>query len=70
MRWRSSQATQPSRLAGAGGCGLKLHLPSAGLLENIHVQVFYSMVEPPVNPPGQTQQPQARGIVTYLVPLL
>jgi hypothetical protein len=46
------------------------YLPTAGLLENIHVQVFYSMVELPGNPPGQTQQPQARGIVTYLVPLL
>ena len=29
------------------------YLPTAGPLENIHVQVFYSMVELPGNPPGQ-----------------
>jgi hypothetical protein len=46
------------------------YLPASGPLENIHVQVFYSMVELPNNPPGETQQPQVRGIVTYLVPLL
>ena len=46
------------------------YLPTSGPLENIHVQVFYSMVELPDNPPGETQQPQVRGIVTYLVPLL
>ena len=46
------------------------YLPAAGLLENIHVRVFYSMVELPSNPPGQTQQPLARGIVTHPVPLL
>ena len=46
------------------------YLPASGPFENIHVQVFYSMVELPGNPPGETQQPQARGIVTYLVPLL
>jgi hypothetical protein len=32
--------------------------------------VFYSAVELPNNPPGETQQPQVRGIVTYLIPLL
>ena len=42
----------------------------SGPFENIHVQVFYSAVELPDNPPGETQQPQVRGIVTYLVPLL
>jgi hypothetical protein len=46
------------------------YLPMSGPFENIHVQIFYSAVELPGNPPGQTQQPQARGIVTYLVPLL
>jgi len=46
------------------------YLPASGPFENIHVQVFYSMVELPGNPPGETQQPQVRGIVTYLVPLL
>ena len=46
------------------------YLPTAGPLENIHVQVFYSMVELPNNAPGETQQPQVRGIVTYLIPLL
>ena len=46
------------------------YLPASGPFQNIHVQVFYSMVELPGNPPGETQQPQARGIVTYLVPLL
>jgi hypothetical protein len=46
------------------------YLPASGPFENIHVQVFYSMVELPGNPPGETQQPEARGIVTYLVPLL
>jgi hypothetical protein len=46
------------------------YLPTAGVFENVHVQVFYSAVELPDNPPGETQQPQVRGIVTYLVPLL
>jgi hypothetical protein len=46
------------------------YLPTAGVFENVHVQIFYSAVEFPDNPPGQTQQPQVRGIVTYLVPLL
>lgn len=46
------------------------YLPAAGPLKNIHVQIFYSAVELPGNPPGETQQPQVRGIVTYLVPLL
>jgi hypothetical protein len=46
------------------------YLPISGPFENIHVQVFYSAVELPNNPPGQTQQPQVRGIVTYLIPLL
>ena len=46
------------------------YLPTSGPFENIHVQVFYSVVELPGNPPGETQQPQVRGIVTYLVPLL
>lgn len=46
------------------------YLPTSGPLENIHVQVFYSAVELPNNPPGETQQPQVRGIVTYLIPLL
>ena len=46
------------------------YLPTSGPLENIHVQVFYSMVELPNNAPGETQQPQVRGIVTYLIPLL
>jgi hypothetical protein len=46
------------------------YLPTSGPLENIHVQVFYSAVELPGNPPSQTQQPQVHGIVTYLIPLL
>lgn len=46
------------------------YLPTYGPLKNIHVQVFYSAVEFPNNPPGETQQPQVRGIVTYLIPLL
>ena len=45
-------------------------LPTPGPFENIHMQVFYSAVEMPDNPPGQTQQPQVHGIVTYLIPLL
>lgn len=46
------------------------YLPTGGPLKNIHVQVFYSAVEFPDNPPDETEQPQVRGIVTYLVPLL
>jgi len=44
--------------------------PRFGLLKNVLVQLFYSAVEFPDNPPGETQQPQVRGVVTYLVPLL
>ncbi|CAN1722552.1 protein of unknown function [Hyphomicrobium sp. 1Nfss2.1] len=46
------------------------YLPTAGPLKNIYVQLFYSAVEFPNNPPGETQQPQARGVITYLIPLL
>lgn len=46
------------------------YLPSYGPFKNTHVQVFYSAVEFPNNPPGETQQPQIRGIITYLIPLL
>jgi hypothetical protein len=46
------------------------YLPTSGPLENIHAQIFYSAVELPGNPPSQTNQPQLRGIVTYLIPLL
>jgi len=44
--------------------------PMSGPLENLHVQLFYSGVRLPDNPPGQENQPQVRGVVTYLVPLL
>jgi len=46
------------------------YLPTFGPLKNIYVQLFYSAVEFPNNPPGETQQPQARGVITYLIPLL
>lgn len=46
------------------------YLPRFGPLENVHLQVFYSAVDFPNNPPGETQQPQVRGVITYLVPLL
>ncbi|MFA5898920.1 MAG: OprD family outer membrane porin [Hyphomicrobium sp.] len=46
------------------------YLPTSGPLKNIYVQLFYSAVEFPNNPPGETQQPQARGVITYLIPLL
>jgi hypothetical protein len=46
------------------------YLPTSGPLKNIHAQIFYSAVELPGNPPGETQQPQVRGIITYLIPLL
>jgi hypothetical protein len=46
------------------------YLPTYGPLKNVHVQVFYSAVAFPDNPPGETQQPQVRGVVTYLIPLL
>jgi hypothetical protein len=46
------------------------YLPTFGPFENVHVQLFYSGVEFPNNRPGETQQPQARGVITYLVPLL
>jgi hypothetical protein len=46
------------------------YLPTWGPLKNIHAQIFYSAVELPGNPPSQTRQPQVRGIVTYLIPLL
>lgn len=46
------------------------YLPTHGMFQNVHVQIFYSAVEFPNNPPGETQQPQARGMVTYLIPLL
>jgi len=46
------------------------YLPTFGPLKNIYVQLFYSAVEFPGNPPGETQQPQARGVITYLIPLL
>ena len=44
--------------------------PMSGPFENLHVQLFYSGVRFPDDPPGQDNQPQVRGIVTYLVPLL
>jgi hypothetical protein len=44
--------------------------PMSGPFENLHVQLFYSGVRLPDNPPGQESQPQVRGVVTYLVPLL
>jgi hypothetical protein len=46
------------------------YLPTSGPLKNIHAQIFYSAVELPGNPPAQTEQPQVRGIITYLIPLL
>jgi len=39
-------------------------------LKNIHVQIFYSAVELPGNPPGETLRPQVRGTVTLSHPLL
>ena len=46
------------------------YLPMSGPFENLHVQLFYSGVRMPDNPPSQESQPQVRGVVTYLVPLL
>jgi len=46
------------------------YAPHAGLLENFLLQAFYSAVEFPNAPPGETQQPQVRAVITYLVPLL
>jgi hypothetical protein len=46
------------------------YLPTYGPLNNIYVQLFYSAVEFPNNSLGETQQPQVRGVITYLVPLL
>lgn len=46
------------------------YLPTSGPLKNIHVQLFYSDVVFPNAAPGETQQPQVHGIVTYLIPLL
>ena len=46
------------------------YLPMSGPFENVHVQLFYSGVRLPDNPSGQENQPQFRGVVTYLVPLL
>lgn len=46
------------------------YLPTSGPLKNIHVQLFYSAVEFPNGAPGETQQPQVHGIITYLIPLL
>ena len=44
--------------------------PMSGPFENLHVQLFYSGVRMPDDPPTQENQPQVRGVVTYLVPLL
>jgi outer membrane OprD family porin len=44
--------------------------PLSGPFENLHVQLFYSGVRMPEDPPSQVNQPQVRGVVTYLVPLL
>ncbi len=44
--------------------------PMSGPFKNLHVQLFYSGVRFPDNPPGQDNQPQVRGVITYLVPLL
>jgi len=44
--------------------------PMSGPFENLHVQLFYSGVRMPDAPPTQENQPQVRGVVTYLVPLL
>ena len=44
--------------------------PMSGPFENLHVQLFYSGVNFPDNPPGQESQPQWHGVITYLVPLL
>ncbi len=69
--WDAVDAPSGSPLTRQNEFNVELeYLPTAGPLRNIHVQVFYSMVELPNNPAGETQQPQARGIVTYLVPLL
>jgi len=46
------------------------YLPMSGPFENLHVQLFYSGVRFPGNPPGQESQPQWHGVITYLVPLL
>ena len=42
----------------------------SGPFENLHSQLFYSGVRMPDDPPSQVNQPQVRGVVTYLVPLL
>ncbi len=44
--------------------------PMSGPFENLHIQLFYSGVGLPDAAPGQESQPQVRGVVTYLVPLL
>ncbi len=44
--------------------------PMSGPFENLHVQFFYSGLRFPDAPPSQENEPQVRGIVTYLVPLL
>ncbi|MDH4980784.1 OprD family outer membrane porin [Hyphomicrobium sp. D-2] len=46
------------------------YAPSQGPLRNLSVQVFHSAVAFPDNPPGETQQPQTRALVTYRIPLL
>jgi hypothetical protein len=42
----------------------------SGPFENLYVQLFYSGVRFPDNPPGQDNQPQVRGVISSLVPLL
>jgi hypothetical protein len=44
--------------------------PMSGPFENVHVQLFYSGVRMPDDAPSDQNQPQVRGVVTYLVPLL
>ena len=44
--------------------------PMSGPFENLHVQLFYSGLRFPDDPPTQENEPQVRGVVTYLVPLL
>jgi hypothetical protein len=69
--WDAVDALSGTALTRQNEFNLELeYLPTSGPLQNIHVQVFYSAVELPNNPPGETQQPQVRGVVTYLVPLL
>jgi hypothetical protein len=69
--WNVIDATTGAPQSGQNEFNFEVeYQPMSGPFENLHVQLFYSGVRFPGNPPGQENQPQWHGVVTYLVPLL